>query len=608
MRLMRRTWMPPPTIRGALFALILLAFAPLLIFGIFEVATDYRNHRDAEAQAAAGVARSVAAATEAFVWDLVGVEYAVGTSFVGPGVTPSQIARTLGRVVDAMPGIRDMSWIDAQGRVVASTEQRLVGKSLFAREYFHEIAERGAEWRVSSLLHSIVDGRATLVVARGVRARPGGELVGIVAAAVEPDAFSRALRAYGDGMTSICDSTGTLVATEPSRALEWSERRLPAGHPWVQRALAGDEAVGVFDSFRSREQRVGAIVPIPALGWAAQASRPLEAAMAPVRRAALVHAGVFLAVALGGLGGALIVGRRIARPLRALEWEAARLAHGGEPSPGVRGPVEVRRVAYALRSIASAVAARRATVEALTEERETLMQTVSHDLRTPLHVVVGHARLLQRQGQDPAVLRRADAILASAGRMTRLIGDLVDAARLEAGHVDLQLEPMDLASFLGGWRDRVAAGLHVERVRLEVPASVPAVLADAGRLDQILANLVSNALKYSIPDSEVRVTLTAEAPPAAARPAPNVLCLAVSDVGPGIPPDEIPRLFERYYRSKSAPHAEGLGLGLFITRKLVEAHGWRIHVQSELGKGSVFTVVIPASGAPAARPSSSAVA
>jgi signal transduction histidine kinase len=360
----------------------------------------------------------------------------------------------------------------------------------------------------------------------------------------------------------------------------------------------------VFSSFLNGERRVGAIVPIPALGWAAHASRPLEAAMAPVRRAALVHAGVFLAVALGGLGGALFVGRRIARPLRALEWEAARLAHGGEPSPGVRGPVEVRRVAYALRSIASAVASRRATVAALTEERETLMQTVSHDLRTPLHVVVGHARLLQRQGQDPAVLRRADAILASAGRMTRLIGDLVDAARFEAGHVDLQLEPMDLASFLGGWRDRVAAGLHVERVRLEVPASVPAVLADPGRLDQILANLVSNALKYSIPGSEVRVTLT-EAPPAAA---PNVLRLAVSDVGPGIPSDELPRLFERYYRSKSAPHAEGLGLGLFITRKLVEAHGWRIHVQSELGKGSVFTVVIPVSGAPAARPSSSAVA
>ena len=600
---MRRSWLlPPPTIRGALFSLLVLSFLPLLVFGVVEVAAEYRGHRDAEAEAAAEVARSVGLATEALVRDLVRVEYAVGASFAGPGATPSQIQRTLGRVVDAMPGIRDMSWIDRHARVVASTEPQLVGKSLFAREYFHEISA-GAEWRVSPLLRSIVDGRATVIVARGLRA-PDGELLGVVAAAVEPDAFSRALRQFGDGTTAIVDSAGTLVANEPARALEWSERRRPSEHPWIQGALNGQDEVGVFPGVFYGEPRVGAVVPIPGLGWVAWASRPLDAAMAPVRRAALMHAGVFLVIALGGLGGALRVARRISRPLRTLEGEAARLARGGEPVGAVRGPVEVRRVAHALRSMASALETRRAAVEALTGERETLMQTVSHDLRTPLHVVVGQARMLERQG-DPEVQRRAEAILSSAGRMTRLIGDLVDAARLEAGHLELRLEPMDLASFLGGWGNRVAGGLPVERVRLEVPEPVPAVLADPCRLDQIVANLVSNALKYSVPDSEVRVALTAERSSEGATP--RALRLAVADVGPGIPAEELPRLFERYYRSKSAAHAEGLGLGLFITRKLVEAHGWRIDVASELGKGSVFTVVIPLS-APATSPSSSAVA
>lgn len=602
MKGMRRAWLPPPTIRGALFALIALAFLPLLLVGGVEVAANYRSHRDAETGAAVEAARSVATATEAFIRDLVRVEYAVGASFAGRGVKPSRIERTLARVVGATPGMRDMSWIDPRGQVVASTEPRLAGKSLFAREYFHEIAG-GAEWRVSPLLRSVVDGRATVLVARGVR-RPDGELVGIVVAALEPDAFSWALRAFREGMTSICDSAGTLVASDPARALEWSERRLPGEHAWVQQALYGEDAAGVF-RWVNGERRVGAMVPIPGIGWVAHASRPFDAAMAPVRSEALMRALVFLAVALGGLGGALIVARRIAGPLRALEWEAARLARGGVPSPGPRGPAEVRRVAYALRSMASSVAARRVAVEALTEERETLMQTVSHDLRTPLHVIVGHARMLKR-GLDADVQRRADVILSSAGRMTRLIGDLVDAARLEAGHVELRLEPMDLASFLGGWRDRVAGGLNVERVRLEVPAPLPAVLADPGRLDQILANLVSNALKYSIPGSEVRVTLAAV--PAAAQGTPQALWLAVSDVGPGIPAEELPRLFERYYRSKGAAHTEGLGLGLFITRKLVEAHGWRIDVESVLGKGSVFTVVIPVSGARASSASPSAVA
>src|SRR6266508_2658776 len=112
---------------------------------------------------------------------------------------------------------------------------------------------------------------------------------------------------------------------------------------------------------------------------------------------------------------------------------------------------------------------------------------------------------------------------------------------------------MDLVSFLAGWKERMAGALALERVRLEVRDPVPAVLADPVRLDQIVGNLVSNALKYSLADSEVRVTLGAT---------PSALRLSVEDRGPGIAPDELSRLFERYYRTKSAAQAEGLGLEL----------------------------------------------
>ena len=181
--------------------------------------------------------------------------------------------------------------------------------------------------------------------------------------------------------------------------------------------------------------------------------------------------------------------------------------------------------------------------------------------------------------------------------MTRLIGDLVDAARLEAGHLALRLEPMDIALFLAGWKERMAGALATERVRLELGEHVPAVLADPVRVDQILVNLVSNALKYSLSNSEVQVTL---------ETTPSALRLAVADRGPGIPQDELPRLFERYYRARSAAQAEGLGLGLYITRKLVEAHGWHIEVESQVGEGSVFTVVVPVGGARAATSSAAA--
>jgi signal transduction histidine kinase len=269
-------------------------------------------------------------------------------------------------------------------------------------------------------------------------------------------------------------------------------------------------------------------------------------------------------------------------PLPGHEGRACWLSVSAAP---VRGPSgEVRGAVGAFVDVTA--------VRELQEERETLMQMVSHDLRTPLHVIAGHAQLLRRGGADAAtVIRRAEAIVASSARMQRLIQDMVDATRLEAGHLPLHLEPVEMASFLRQWKDRLAGALEVERVRITAPHDVPLVLADPVRLEQIIVNLVTNALKYSAADSEVAVTLAVDG---------ERVKLSVSDRGTGIAPDELPRLFDRYYRARNETRAEGLGLGLFITRKLVQAHGWRIEVESELGRGSVFTVLVPAApGAPA---------
>lgn len=589
----------PLTIRGALFALLALAFVPLVLFGTWRVAHDYRQHRDAEARASAELARSIGAAAEEFVGDLVRIEHGLAASVATHGSTPAQIERVLARLITGLPAVRDMSWLDGEGRVVASTEPQLLGKSFYARDYFQEIA-RGAEWRVSPVVRSVVDGRATFIVASGVRDE-SGELAWVATAAVDADQFGAVVlrERVESGSTSIRDSAGTLVAIAPSRVTSWDARRRGSELEWIRQALSGREGVGVFTSPLTGERRIGAIVPLRTLGWAAHASRPFDEAMAPVRAVAAIHGAALLAIVLAALAAALFVARRIATPLRALEAEAGRLARGGEPGGELRGPVEVRQVGAALRAMAAGLAERRAELDRLHDERETLMRSVSHDLRTPLHVIVGHATLLRRRVESAELRQRAEAILASAGRMTRLIGDLVDAARLEAGHLDLRLEAMDLGAFLLGWRDRMAGALPLERVHVHVPASVPAVRADPDRLDQILGNLVSNALKYSLPESRVEVALSA---------APSALRVAVSDVGPGIPPEEVTRVFDRYYRAKGSVGAEGLGLGLFITRKLVEAHGWHVEVESEVGKGSVFTVVVPVDGGRAAQPSPSAVA
>jgi signal transduction histidine kinase len=211
---------------------------------------------------------------------------------------------------------------------------------------------------------------------------------------------------------------------------------------------------------------------------------------------------------------------------------------------------------------------------------------LSHDLRTPLGVILAQAKLLARRNEGADAVRgRAEAIATSAQRMAAMLNDLVESALLEAGKLRLDLAPVDVAALARELRRRLAAPYDGERIHVQADPGVPRVQADPDRLERVLVNLFTNALKYSAPGSEVRVRV--------AREGPGVL-LEVEDRGQGIAPEDLPHLFERYFRALGTRRFEGVGLGLYAARRLVEAHGGTISAASEHGKGSVFRVRLPA--------------
>jgi signal transduction histidine kinase len=217
--------------------------------------------------------------------------------------------------------------------------------------------------------------------------------------------------------------------------------------------------------------------------------------------------------------------------------------------------------------------------------QEDLLSVVSHDLRAPLGAVEGQARILRGRAPDEWVAARADAILRASHRMDGMIQDLVDGARHRAGKLRLELRTFDLHPYLTDLLRRLEGALEVERVDLRVdPAAGLRVRADPDRLDRILANLISNALKYSPPDARVRVSADLRA---------GWLVLTVADEGPGIAPADLPHLFERYYRGRGVPEKAGIGLGLHSCRMLAEAHGGHVRVEPSSGRGATFVVVLP---------------
>jgi PAS domain S-box-containing protein len=227
-------------------------------------------------------------------------------------------------------------------------------------------------------------------------------------------------------------------------------------------------------------------------------------------------------------------------------------------------------------------------VHKLQEEREDLLHSVSHDLRNPLTAIQGQAQLLLKNmakaGGNEAAEAKAEAIMANARRMNSMIQDLVDAARLQSGQLPAEKRLVNLRSFLFELLARIGPAVDTSRIKVEAQPDLPPILVDPYRLERVFTNLLTNALKYSAEDSPVLVRLERQK---------DELLTAVVDQGVGIAPDDLPRLFERFYRAQGVRRTEGLGLGLFITKMLVEAHGGRIWVESESGQGSTFYFTLP---------------
>jgi signal transduction histidine kinase len=220
-------------------------------------------------------------------------------------------------------------------------------------------------------------------------------------------------------------------------------------------------------------------------------------------------------------------------------------------------------------------------------QREDLLRALAHDIRSPLSVVTANASILARSvGEEDAasVRRRALMIERSATTIASMLGDLIEAATVESGHVRLERRPIDLATFAADLKERLAGSVATDRLRLAVPSGLPTMEVDPQRFERVLVNLLTNALKYSPVESPVTLGATLH---------DRTLIVSVVDEGPGIAAEDLPHIFDKYYRSSDARAQAGLGLGLFIARLLVEAHGGTIWAESGGAGGTTFKIALP---------------
>ncbi|MBN1148073.1 MAG: GAF domain-containing protein [Anaerolineales bacterium] len=222
------------------------------------------------------------------------------------------------------------------------------------------------------------------------------------------------------------------------------------------------------------------------------------------------------------------------------------------------------------------------------ELKSTFISVISHELKTPVALIKGYVSTLRREDAswDSEVVQDSLAVIEEeADRLTELIENLLDASRLQAGALSIHLSDMalDALALRIAERFRVQAGAHT--LVVDFPADFPIILGDEDRLAQVLSNLISNAIKYAPGGGEIRIS-------GQVRPEQVIVC--VRDEGPGIAVDDIPHIFDRFYRASDATRmTKGAGLGLYLARAVVEAHGGRIWADPKPGAGARICFSLP---------------
>jgi signal transduction histidine kinase len=479
-------------------------------------------------------------------------------------------------------------------------------------------------WQPASLVGELRAGQAAYVAAlRQQYIASGNSWRGIEQRLSQPPFEPPAAQARGRPEPPDARA-GYVLADAQGRVIASADPNVPAGREIERSWLAWGAPIEV------NGQTVGTLVVRPGPWFGPGGARPPRDIAWSVGRGFL-FTGLGLMAALLAL--AVLFAGWLNRPLRRMTAATRRLA-AGERGVKVGGA--------AVRELDDLSRAFNAMSDALTDadrQRRQLTADVAHELRTPLTIIKGRLEGIQ-DGVYQATPEQIARLLEETALLERLIEDLRLLALAEAGQLPLYLEPADPRALLAGAAAAFAEAAQRQGVvlRVDAPDDLPAVAADPQRMAQVLANLVANALRYTPaggaitlearaadgqPTADTRIGKErrrqgakkqhdpASAAPALPRssPCPGVL-LQVRDTGQGIAPDDLPHIFDRFWRADPARarSSGGAGLGLAIARQIVEAHGGCILAESEVGRGTTITILLPAtavaprSAGPVARP------
>jgi signal transduction histidine kinase len=601
---------------------VTLVAAAIVSVGVTESYFSYQDSTRAVTGEEADKASSAAVSIDQFIQEILGDLGSVAQRMVDPaGLERLQAFRGL---LGRQKAVSQLAYLDARGIDCVraySFEINLVDSAACVddRSTSQEFTRARAEGQYfGSVVFSESDARPHVTVAVSEEAPGAGVIVADVDLRSVLEAVDRA-QIGAAGYAYVVDARGELIA-HPDINLVLAHTGF-AGLPQVRAALTAAAAVtaGVVTTGRDRAgtEVLSAFQSVKPPGWWVFVEEPLSEAFAPIESAIWRTVLLLVVFLLLAVSTSVLLARNLVRPIESIQAAAAKMGSGvlnqrieisSRDELGALAD-EFNRMAARLqafyaglehqvqertRELAMALAEldeKSRELEAASHHKSEFLANMSHELRTPLNAISGFSQVLRKQLFGEINEKQAeylDDILGSARHLLSLIDDVLDLSKVEAGLIDLRVAPFSLPAVLDRGvvvvRERAIKG--GVRVSLSSEPGVDTVLGDERRVMQVIFNLFSNAVKFTPAGGTVDI---------AAAQRDGEVRVSVSDAGPGIAPEDQERIFEEFQQAAAGKEQhEGTGLGLALSKRLVELHGGRIWVESELGKGSTFVFTLPA--------------
>ncbi len=571
------------SLRLKIICIILIILIPMTSLQLYKINTKHDNRIEIELKASEDFAKLLSMSFLNYLEEIWTEQYVIGAAiYSNKEWTSEDIELFMNKIIGKHEDVLGYDWLDNEGNVIASTNHSLVGKNIEQQEFFRRLSG-GEEKVVSDLKQSIVTNETILPVARSIEL--DGKRIGVVITSIDIEKLSKIFsskKIEAKSKYGLVDGNSMLVYLNGNKNITFKERKLKLGS-------------SIWENFRDRNEIMGIDYPIEKIGWKCFVMTSAADLLTKHRNNIFKENIVLLITAICLLLFGILLGNHVVKSINRLKVAADAVAMGKfDVKSNFEGNDELAVTGQAFDLMTEKVSQLLMESEEYSKVKSQLFATVSHELKTPLNIILGAVQLMEkidnsnREDMIIKIERYTGLLKQNSYRLLRLINNLIDLNKIDGDSITIKLKNCNIVKTVEDITLSVVEYTKLKNLELIFDTEVEEkiIAFDPDKLERIILNLLSNAIKFTDEGGSIFVNI---------HDFEDRITISVKDTGIGIPQNMLLKVFNCFTQVDNTlrKRAEGSGIGLSLVKSLIEMHGGTISVESELGKGSKFIIELP---------------